>query len=132
MRADLLSGAKTIVAVVVLLGVGYWYDGWREDQEHLKTCIHQMTYEAARFDGFFVVQESVYKERRGGRLIVSASAEKPIDSLSQLPAAQSLSVASDSVYLIRCTVIERGVMTAYIVEKTSPSLDWISVAPRER
>ena len=124
LRQDTLSVLKVVLAIGALFGAVSVYDSSQERQNLVDRCVQLMIYQAARFDGYWVEKNDLNSRRIDGRLVVMASASIPIQ-WSDL----GTDLASDSSYLIRCTVHQNGIMTSLIVEKWTSANVWEFVDP---
>ncbi len=90
-----------------------------------------MVYQAAKFDGFWVDPDEFSSQRTDGRLVVMSSASRPLEweDLENKPASSVSEIAEDSLYLIRCTVIQSGILTSLVVEKYRSWGTWEFVDP---
>ena len=55
------------------------YDSSKEKQELVDDCVQSMIFRAAKLDGFWVERNDISSRRIDGRLVVMASASKPLD-----------------------------------------------------
>jgi len=130
-KQPILSILKVSLAIAALVGLEHAYDSWKEKQDLIDRCFQSMVYQAAKFDGFWVESSDLSSRWSNGRLVVSASASKPLEweDLEKNPGDSEFELHDDSLYLIRCTVIQSGILTSLIVEKHTSSNTWEYVNP---
>ena len=131
LRQDILSGLKVVLVIGGLYTAINIYESWQNDQDLVDKCFQQMVFQAARYDGYWVETEDLSSRRTNGRLTVMASASKPIswENLNEGPGDSADDRLYDSLYMIRCTVHQNGIMTSLVVKKFTSANAWDFVNP---
>ena len=130
-KQPILSILVVSLAIAALFGLEHAYDSWKEKQDLVDRCLQSMIFQAAKFDGYWVESSDLSSRLSNGRLVVSASASKPLEwrDLDKMRDDSDLEFFNESLYLIRCTVIQSGILTSLIVEKHTSSNNWEYVNP---
>ena len=103
---------------IIVYGLYFFIENKHREQD-IDLCMHQMTFEAANTDGYYVDIENVKYLKKDGIRFVQSSASLPIfrsdlegDSISGKRKA-----IEDSTYLIRCSIHKEDALIFYKVEK---------------
>lgn len=131
LRQDSLSVLKVVLVIGALFGAEHIYNSSQEKQDLVDRCVQSMIFQAAKHDGFWVETDGLSTRRNNGRLVVMASASKPInwEDLNEGSGDSAYDRLSNSLYLIRCTVHQNGILTSLVVEKRISENTWDFVNP---
>ena len=117
-KKDFNFVAGLLASGIIVYGLYFFIENEHREQD-IDLCMHQMTFEAANADGYYVDIENVGYLKKDGIRFVQSSASLPIfrsdtegDSISGKREA-----IKDSTYLIRCSIHKEDKLIFQKVEK---------------